>query len=109
MAEDLNPPDTELSLDDTGTRYVHYQELLSEWRNALLLLEERVNDFSTASTYAEKIVQLQLSVKTMETQLDVMSGYNEDGQLRLSKLINNEAPPKKWKGESAADKGWGWT
>ena len=72
------------SLSDTGTRYLHYSELISVW-------EEGAYMISTHSYIGKneqgKLDQLNASIELLRNTLDGMAEYH-DMQIALRKLID---------------------
>jgi hypothetical protein len=72
-----------LNLDDTGTRYTHYRELLDLWENSLEILKYNQIYYSLSSAIEIK-KQLENAVFVLTKQLEIISDYN----VNISKIAN---------------------
>lgn len=73
-----------LKLDDLGTRYEHYSDLLSLWEESA----EIMLGYATSSKHdTEKLALLRASIELMRNTLDGMAEYH-DMMLALRRLVD---------------------
>ena len=63
--------------DDIKSRYVIYTELLELWEDALVLLN-RQYDYSPSKIMMTKIEEMEIAIKMLKTQIDVMCNYKSN-------------------------------
>lgn len=59
-----------ISLDDTGTRYVHYTELLELWESGIEIMQRR-SRFSETDKW--KYAELLAAISMLRQQIDILS------------------------------------
>lgn len=97
----------ERKMTDTGTRYEHYRELLSEWETGLDILKERIPKGINVNEHVEKAVMLAFAIDVLQKNIDVMCGFTDTlQQYKLSRtLVNIEQEAKVWRSETGGSVG----
>ena len=60
--------------DDIKSRYMILMDLLDLWEDGIMLLNRQM-DYSPNKQTAMKIMELEIAVKMLKTQIEVMCGY----------------------------------
>lgn len=99
---------TKHNLEDVGTRYEHYRQLLSLFEDGLAVMKYRLETSATTQEqrleYANKAIMLACSVEMVTTQLNILSGYGKDAEYKLAKEVNAiEKDSQVWKQGRGSD------
>lgn len=75
-----------LDLQETGTRFEHYRELLDFWEDGLTVLS-RINPKYLGQSEEAKITQLNTATSLLRTRIDQLSKFDTE-KFKLGKVID---------------------
>jgi hypothetical protein len=73
-----------MKLDDTGTRFKHYSELLDLWDSGLAILKEQKEQFANhngvyfSTAKEEELKSLEAASKMLAKQMEILAEYDQN-------------------------------